>query len=119
MAAADVGADPLGEGGEQAREQRVRGRVEPERRRAVGEEVEVLWATDGAAVDRLHVDETRLTEPLEVEPDRVRVQPEPVGEVLGRQCGSGARQLAVHREARLVAERLQYRELVGLPGHRP
>src|SRR5205807_6529939 len=39
-----IGADALGERGEQAGEQRVRGRVEPEPGRAVGEEVDVLRA---------------------------------------------------------------------------
>ena len=45
----------------------------------------MLRAADRAAVDGLGVDEADLAEPVEVQPDRVRVQAEPVGELLGRQ----------------------------------
>ena len=48
-----VGADPLGQRGEQPGEQRVARRVEPEPGRARRQRVDVLGPADGAAVDRL------------------------------------------------------------------
>src|SRR5262245_29919812 len=71
---ARVGTDALGERGEQAGEEHVRRWIEAERGRAVGEEVEVLGTPDGAAVHRFDVDESGLAQPLEVEPDGVRVE---------------------------------------------
>ncbi len=109
-----VGAHPLGHRGEEPGEQRVGRRVEAEARGARRERVEVLGPTDGPAVDRLDVDEARLAQALQVEAHGVGVQAERVGEVLGgerrRRCG----QLAVHREARLVAQGLQDLELHAL-----
>ena len=78
-----VGADALGERGEQTGEQRVAGRVEAEAGRAGRERVDVLRAADGAAVDGLDLDETGLAQALEVQADGVGVEAEPVGE-LGR-----------------------------------
>jgi hypothetical protein len=95
----------------------VRGWIEPERGRAVGEEVEVLGAPHRAAVHRFDVDESGFAQPLEVQPDGVRVEAEPLRQILGGERGGGARELAVHGEARLVAEGLQYRELVRRSGH--
>ena len=86
-----VGADPLGQRGEQAGEQRVRGRVEAEARAPGGEEVEVLGAADGAAVDGLDLDQARLAQAVEVQPDGVGVEAEPIGELLGRQRRGRAR----------------------------
>ena len=113
-ASSGVGADALRERGEQAGEQRVRGRVETERGRARREEIEVLGPPDGAAVHRLDVDEAGLPEALEVEAHGVGVEPEPLGEILRRERGGGAGELAVHRVPRLVAERLEHCELVRL-----
>ena len=112
-----VGADALGQRGEQPGEQRVRGRVEAEPGRAGGEEVEVLGPADGAAVDGLDVDEAGLAEALEVEAHGVGVQPE------ARRRGPGPTAAAVERAsssvhgvAGLVAEGLEHRELVRLRG---
>ncbi len=113
-----VGTDALRERGEQPGEQRVGRRVEPQRRRAGGEEIEVLRTSDRAASHRLDVDEAGLTEPLEVQSHRVGVEPEPLGKILRRERRGRACELPVHREAGLVAERLQNGELVGLTGHR-
>ena len=112
-----VRTDAFGQRGEQPREEDVRRWVEAQRGRAVGEEVEVLRTANRPAVYRLDVDETGLAQPLEVQTDGVGVESEPLGEILGREGGGGARELAVHREARLVAEGLQHRELVGRSGH--
>ena len=112
-----VGTDSFGEGGEEAREQRVGRRVEAEGGCAVGKEVEVLGAAYGAAVHRLDVDQARLAQPLEVQPHRVRMEAEPFRKILRGEGIDGARELAVHGEARLVAERLQHRQLIGRSGH--
>ena len=77
-----VGADALGERGQQPGEQGVRRRVEPEGGRARGEEVEVLGTPDRATAHRLDIDQARFAEPLEVEADGVRVEREPLGEIL-------------------------------------
>ena len=76
-----VGADPLGQRGEQAGEQRVRRRVEPEPGRTGAQEVEVLGPADGAAVDGLDVDQADLAQPLEVQAHGVGVDAEALGEV--------------------------------------
>ena len=86
-----IGADALGERGQQAGEQRVGRRVEPESGRAGGEEVAVLRTTDRAAMDGLDVDQSDLTQPVEVQPDGVRVQPEAVGELLRRRAARSPR----------------------------
>ncbi len=96
----------------------MRGRIEPEGGRARGEEIEVLGAPDRPSSDRLDIDEARLAEPLEVETDGIGVQREPLGQILRGQRRRGAGELPVHGEARLVSERLQHGELVGLGGHR-
>ena len=106
-----IGADALGQRGEQAGEQRVGRRVEPEPGRAGGEEVEVLRPPDRAAVDRLDVDQPGLAQPLEVQPDGVGVQAEAVGELLGRERRGRRGQLPVHRVTGLVAQCLQHREV--------
>src|SRR5260370_33477562 len=62
-----IGADPLGEAREQTGEQRVRRGVEAETRRAAGEEVEMLRAADGPAIDAFRFDQTRLTQATEVQ----------------------------------------------------
>ena len=77
----------------------------------------MLGPTDRAAVHRLDVDEAGLAEPVEVEAHGVGVEPEALGEVLGRQGRGGPGELPVHGVAGLVAERLEHRELVGLTGH--
>src|SRR6266540_2667262 len=89
-----LGTDTLGERGQQPGEQCVRGRVEAEPGCPRCEEVEVLRATDGAAVHGLDVDEAGVPEPLEVEADRVGVDAERVGEVLRRERRRGAGELA-------------------------
>ena len=76
-----------------------------------------MRTADRAAMHRLDVDQAGLAQPLEMEPHGVRVQAEPLGEVLGGQRRGGAGELAVHGEARLVAERLEHSELVGRSGH--
>ena len=86
-----IGADALGERGQQAGEQRVGRRVEAEAGRAGGEEVAVLRTTDGAAVDGLDVDQSDLAQAVEVQADGVRVQPEAVGELLGRRAARSPR----------------------------
>ena len=78
----------------------------------------MLGPPDRAPVHRLDVDQAGLAQPLEVEADGVGVEAEPLGEVLGREGRGRAGQLPVHRVPRLVAQRLQHRELVGLTGHR-
>ena len=97
--------------GEQAGQQRVRRRVEPEAGSTRREEVAVLGTADRPAVDCLGVDEARIAETVEVEADRVGVQPEAVGELLGRERRGRRRQLAVHRVAGLVTQGLQHREI--------
>ena len=72
----------------------------------------MLGPPDGAAVHGLDVDQAGLAEPLEVQADGVGVEPEALGEVLGRQGGGGAGQLPVHRVAGLVAQCLEHGELV-------
>ena len=108
-----VGADPLGQCGEQAGEQRVRGRVEPEPGRAGAQEVEVLGTAHGAPVDRLDVDQADLAQPLEVQAHGVGVDAEALGEVRADSAAVERASSSVHRVAGLVAERLQHRELVG------
>ena len=109
-----VGADPLGQRGEQPGEQRVGRRVEAERR------ARRRRGSRGAGAGRpcprwigLDVDQAGFAQALEVEAHGVGVQAERVGEILARRAASVERgQLAVHRVARLVAERLEHRELV-------
>ena len=102
-----VGPEALGHRREQAGEQRVGGRIEAEPGGARRQEVVVLGPPDGAPVDGLGLDETGLAEPLEVEPDGVRVQAERIGEFLGRQGRGRGGQLAVHRVPGLVAQGLE------------
>ena len=118
MASSAVGAHPLRERGEQAGEQRVRGGIETERGRARREEIEVLGPPDGAAVHGLDVDEPGFPQALEVETHGVGVDPERIGEILRRERGGGTGELAVHRVPRLVAERLEHRQLIHRLGHR-
>ena len=87
------------------------GGSKPRPGRTGGERVEVLGPTDRAAVDRLDVDQARLPQPLEVQADGVGVQAERIGEVLGGERRGRGGQLAVHREARLVAQGLEDLEL--------
>ena len=106
--------DGLGERGEQAGEEHVRGRVEPEAGRTGRERVAVLRTADGAAVDDLDVDEARVLQPLEVQPHGVGVQVERVGEVAGAARRGRSGQLPVERVAGLVAEGLQHLEVHAL-----
>ena len=107
-----VGADPLGERGEQSGQQRVARRVETEPGRAGRERVDVGGPADGAAVHRLDVDEAGLAQAVEVQADGVGVQAERVGELVRGAAARRAGELAIHREARLVAERLEHRQQV-------
>lgn len=70
---ADVGADLFGQRGEEPGEQRVGGRIEAQAGRARGEEVEVLGASDGAAMDRFGVHEVSIPEAFKVEAHGVGV----------------------------------------------
>ncbi len=106
------GADVLRQRREQPGEQRVGGRVEAEPWGAGSQEVEVLGPADGAAVHRLDVDEPGVAEAVEVEPHGVRVQPEAVGEVLGRHGRSRPGELLVHGVAGLVTQCFEHRELI-------
>jgi hypothetical protein len=107
-----VGTDALGHCGQEAGEQRVRGRVEAEAGCAVGQEVEVLRAPDRAAVHGLDVDEPGFAQALEVQAYGVGVEVEPVGEVVRGERPGGGGDRPVELEARLVAERLEDRQLV-------
>ena len=106
-----VRAHLLGHRREQPGEQRVRRRVETQAGRTGRQRVEVLGPADGAAVDRLDVDQAGVTQPLQVQPDGVGVQAECVGEVLGGERRGRGGQFAVHREARLIAQGLEDLEL--------
>ena len=71
----------------------------------------MLGPADGAAVDGLDVDQARLAEALEVEAHGVGVEAEAVGELRAPTAGAvERRELPVHGEAGLVAERLEHRE---------
>jgi hypothetical protein len=107
-----IGADPFGHRGEEPGEQRVRRRVETEARRPRTEEVEVLGSPDGAPMDGLDVDQTRLAQAVEVQAHRVGVDAEAIREIRGRERGRGTGELLVHRVAGLVPERLEHRQLV-------
>lgn len=60
----------------------------------------------------IDVDQAGFAEAVEVQPDRIRVEPEAVSEVLGRHGRGGAGELLVHCVPSLVAQRLEHRELV-------
>src|SRR4051794_25780532 len=112
-------ADVLGERAEQAGQQGVGGRVEPQRRCAGRERVEVLRAAHGPPVHRLGLDEPRLAQPVEVETHRVGMEAEAVGEVLGGQRLRRRGELAVHRVPRLVAQRLEHGQIHAIDGSQP
>jgi hypothetical protein len=112
-----IGADPFGEAREQTGEQRVRRGVEAETRRAVGEEVEMLRATDGATMHCFRFDQARVAQAIEVQADGVGVEPEAIGELPRRQRRRRRGQLPVHRVAGLVPQRLEDREFVGPACH--
>ena len=107
-----VGADPLGERGEEAGEQRVAGRVETETGRARCEGIDVLGTPDRAAVHGLDLDEAGFAQSLEVETHRVGVDAETVGQLARRQRGGRAGELLVHRKTRFIAQRFQDRQQV-------
>src|SRR3989440_1604173 len=112
-----IGADPLGEARQQTGEQRVRRGYEAEAGRAVGEEIEMLGATDGAAMDGLGLDQARVAQAIEVQAHGVGVEPEPIGELSRRQRRRRRSQLPVHRVPGLVPQRLEDRELIGPACH--
>ncbi len=107
-----VGADPFGQRREESGQKRVARRVESEAGHAGRQRIDVLGPANGAPVDRLDVDETRFAEPFEMEADGVGVEPEPLRELVGPESARGAGELLIHREARLVAKRLQDGEQV-------
>jgi hypothetical protein len=72
----------------------------------------VLGPSDRAAVDGLDIDEAGIAQPVEVQAHRVGVQPEAVGEILGRHGRCRPGEFLVHGVAGLVAQRLEHRELV-------
>jgi hypothetical protein len=107
-----VGADALGERGEQSREQRVARRIEAEARCAGRERVDVLRTADGAAAYRFDFDQAGFSQLLEVQPDRVGVDAQAIGELVRAERVRRRRQLPIHRVAGLVAEGLEHGEHV-------
>jgi hypothetical protein len=116
--ASTAGPDPLGQRAEQTGQHGVGIGVVAHGRRTGREEVEVLRATDGAAVHGFDVDEARLAEPVEVEPDGVGVDAERLGKILRRQSRGRPGELLIHGVPGLVAQRLEHCELVDGFGHR-
>ena len=99
-ASAAVGTDALGQRGEQAGEQRVRGGSKPRPGAPAASEVDVLRPADGAAVHGLDVDEAGLAQALEVQAHGVGVQAEAVGELLGASRPRSSRaSSSIHRRS--------------------
>jgi hypothetical protein len=78
----------------------------------------VLGAPDTGGGPDVHVDEADVSHPFEVGAHRVRVQAQCRGDIAGGQRPGRAGKLEVDGVARVVAERLEHVETVGIwAGH--
>ena len=83
------------------------GGSKPEPGRAGGQRVAQLRAADRAPVDRLHLHQPGFPHAVEVGPDGVGVEIEPLGQLGGRQRRRRPAELLVDGEPRVVPECLE------------